>query len=367
MSSYGSAAHNELSRALAAAMATSGEYGPAHLGLSAKDLRGYSVSRAVLAAAGGSVANTFEGECSSEISKRLGMIANPHGFLVPMDVQLRDMTAAGTSGSNYLVGTRPLTFMDAVRNRSVVMRLGATQIDNMTANATIPRISADSTAYWLASESVPLTESQPTIGQLSLSPKHAGAYTEVSRLMALQAPGVDALLMATLAGSVGTAIDAAAIAGTGADGQPTGIINTAGVGTFTGTSLAWAALIEAQADVLGGSEVDPAQCGFATTAAVAQTLMGRQRFTGTDSPLWQGTYGDGIVAGCRALASGNVPAATMVFGHWQSLVIANWGVLQIEANPYANFAAGVLGIRAMAAVDIGVRRAADFSVATSIT
>jgi HK97 family phage major capsid protein len=352
---------------MASAIAGSGQYGPAWLGLSGKDMRNYSVLRGVLAAAAGSVANTFEGEVSAEISKRLGMVPNPHGMFVPLDIQLRDMTAAGTSGSNYLVGTKPLTFMDAVRNRSVVMRLGATQIENVTDNATIPRISADSTAYWLASESVPLTESQPTIGQISLSPKHAGAYTEISRLLAKQAPGIDSLLMATLGGSVGTAIDVAAIAGTGASGQPTGIVNTAGVGSFTGTSLGWAGLVEAQADVIGGAEVDPGQCAYATTAAVAQTLMGRQRFTGTDSPLWQGTYGDGIVAGCRALASGNVPTATMVLGHWPSLVVAHYGVVQIEANPYANFAAGVIGIRAMAAVDLAVRRAADFSVASSIT
>lgn len=361
------AAYAQLGRELAGALTGGGQYGPAWLGLSEKDMSNFSVQRGVLAAAGGSVANTFEGEISAEIAKRIGSIPNPHGFYLPLDIQLRDMTAAGTSGSNYLVGTQTMSFLDMVRNRSVAMRLGATLIDNMTGSATIPRISADSTAYWLSSESVPLTESQPTIGQLSLSPKLAGAYTEISRLMAKQAPGVDSLLLATLAGSVGVAIDTAAIAGSGASGQPTGIANTAGVGTFSGTSLGWAGLIEAQADVIGGAEVDPALCGYVTTAAVAQTLMGRQRFTGTDSPLWQGAYGDGIIAGCRALASGNVPTATMVLGHWPSLVIANWGVIQVEANPYANFAAGIMGIRVMAAVDIAVRRASDFSVATSIT
>ena len=365
--SQGSAAQSELSRMLATAVANSGQYGPAHLDLSGKDMRRYSITRAVLAAAGGSVANTFEGECSAAISKRLGMIPNQHGFFLPVDIQYRDMTVAGVSGSNYLVGSRPLSFMDTVRNRSVVMRMGATQLENLTDGASIPRASADPTTYWLSTETTAITESQPTIGQIALAAKHAGAYTEISRMLSKQAPAVESLLMATLAGSVGTAIDVAAIAGTGTGGQPTGIVNTAGVGTYSGTSLGWAGLIEAQADVISGNEVDPAQCGYATTAAVAQTLMGRQRFTGTDSPLWQGTYGDGIVAGCPAIASGNVPASTMVLGHWPSLIIATWGVFQIDVNPYANFQAGVLGMRAMMACDIGVRRAADFSVATSVT
>jgi HK97 family phage major capsid protein len=330
-------------------------------------MRGYSLRRGLLAAAGGSTAGTFEGECSSEIAKRLGTVANPHGFLVPLDIQTRDMTSAGVSGSNFLVGSRPLTFLDTVRNRSAVLRLGATLIENMTDSATIPKLIADPTTAWLANESTPLTESQPTIGQIALAPKQVGAYTEVSRVLSKQAPGLDALLLATLGGSIATAIDAAAIAGTGASGQPTGITATAGVGAFTGASLGWSALVDAQADVIGGFDVDPAQCGYVTTAAVAQTLMGRQRFTGADAPLWQGAYGAGEVAGCRALASGNVPAAAMVFGHWPGLIVATWGVLQLEANPYANFQAGVIGVRAMMAVDIAVRRAADFSVATSIT
>lgn len=363
--SYGAEAHNELTRAVSAALAA--QLNPGRLDLSGKDLRRYSLTRAVLAAAGGSVSGTFEGDCSAEIGKRLGMIPNQHGFFLPLDIQLRDMTSSGTSGSNYLVGTRPLNFIDTVRNRSVVLRLGATELLNMQDNATIPRVSSDPTAYWLSTESTQTTESQPVLGQVSLSPKHVAAYTEVSRLLSKQAPAVESLLMASLGGSIGSALDAAAIAGTGASGQPTGIVNTSSVGTFTGTSLAWAGLVEAQKDVIGGAEIDVAQCGYATTATVAQTLMGRQRFTGTDSPLWQGAYGDGLVAGCRALASGNVPTDTMVFGHWPSLVVASWGILQVEVNPYANFQAGVLGMRAMYACDVGVRRAADFSVATSIT
>lgn len=36
-------------------------------------------------------------------------------------------------------------------------------------------------------------------------------------------------------------------------------------------------------------------------------------------------------------------------------------------NPYASFATGITGIRAMQTVDVGIRQAAAFSRATSIT
>jgi hypothetical protein len=42
-------------------------------------------------------------------------------------------------------------------------------------------------------------------------------------------------------------------------------------------------------------------------------------------------------------------------------------MLELAMNPYANFAAGITGIRAMQSVDVGIRQAAAFSRATSIT
>jgi hypothetical protein len=95
--------------------------------------------------------------------------------------------------------------------------------------------------------------------------------------------------------------------------------------------------------------------------------MNRQKFTGTDSTLWGGTLGDGVVAGTRAIATSAAPTASLTFGHWPSLVFGTFGFLTVEVNPYANFQAGVVGMRGLLACDIAVRNPGDFSVATSIT
>jgi hypothetical protein len=57
----------------------------------------------------------------------------------------------------------------------------------------------------------------------------------------------------------------------------------------------------------------------------------------------------------------------MLFGDFSQLVIAEWGALELDVNPYANFAAGISGVRAFYTVDIGVRYAAAFSYSTAIT
>jgi len=48
-------------------------------------------------------------------------------------------------------------------------------------------------------------------------------------------------------------------------------------------------------------------------------------------------------------------------------VIGEWGVLEIAANPTANFMAGITGLRAMFTMDVGVRYAGSFGVSTSTT
>jgi hypothetical protein len=49
------------------------------------------------------------------------------------------------------------------------------------------------------------------------------------------------------------------------------------------------------------------------------------------------------------------------------VIVAEWGVLQVDVNPFANFQAGVVGIRAITSIDVALRYGAAFSLATSIT
>ena len=57
----------------------------------------------------------------------------------------------------------------------------------------------------------------------------------------------------------------------------------------------------------------------------------------------------------------------MIFGDWSQAVVGEWGVLEVSLNEQANFPMGVVGFRAFYTMDVGVRYAGAFSVATSIT
>jgi HK97 family phage major capsid protein len=285
------------------------------------------------------------------------------------DLAIRDLTAATASAGGYLVGTDNLggSFIDMLRKNAVTARMGATFLTGLHGNITIPKMTAGGTAYWLTNEATAITEGNQTLAQISMSPKNVGAYTEVSRQLLLQAnPSADAMVMNDLAKTVALAVDAAAISGTGTAGQPTGITNTAGIGSVTGTSLAYAGVMEFQTGLLS-SNVIADKPGYVTTPTVAALLMQRQRFTSTDSPLWSGNVLEGKLCDFPALSSNQMAAGTMIFGAWEHLLIGEWGYLEIATNPYANFQGGIIGIRAIQTVDVALRHAAAFSLASSIT
>ena len=278
----------------------------------------------------------------------------------------RDMTVGTDSAGGYLRATDNINFIEMLRNRMVAFQMGATRLSGLVGNVTIPKQTAGATAYWLSTEATAITEGNQTFGQLALTPKTVGAYTEVSRLLQLQSsPDIDMLVMNDLAQQVAIAADKAVLNGTGGE-QPTGIIGTAGIGGFTGTTLALAALLDAQADVAGNNALSKT-CGYVTTPTVAALLMARQRFTSTDSPLWEGNLNDGKVLGFKAMSSANIPTGDMIFGDFAQVVVGEWGVLELAINPAANFPAAITGIRATYTMDVGVRYAGAFSVATSIT
>src|SRR5207253_11290540 len=93
-----------------------------------------------------------------------------------------------------------------------------------------------------------------------LNPKDVGSVVDISRRLLLQSnPAVDGLLRDDIATAIGNAIDAGAINGSGASGQPTGILGVSGttvvaLGT-NGAALTWLAVTSLLAGVGQGNRM----------------------------------------------------------------------------------------------------------------
>jgi HK97 family phage major capsid protein len=343
------------------------------IGMSSTEARRFSIVRAVSAMLSGDWSKAgLEREASNafaEKAKSAGIQRQAENSLfLPMEVQKRDMTVGTTTAGGHMVATtlRPQDFIELLRNATLLKALGARTLGGLVGNADITKQTGAATGYWLSTEATSITESQQTIGLLQLRPKVLGAYTEISRLLLQQStPDADMFVMKDLAKVLGVALDAAGI-NVGGSGAPVGILGTGSIGAFTGTTLGLAALLDAQVDVAGANALSPS-CAYLTTPTVASLLAQRQRFASTDTPLWVGNILEGNVLGFRAASTNQMPAATAIFGDFSQVIYAEWGALEISANPFANFAAGITGIRAFLTADVGVRIAGAFSASSSIT
>ncbi|MBK7251944.1 MAG: phage major capsid protein [Gammaproteobacteria bacterium] len=342
------------------------------IGLSDVEARRYSLGRAIKAAAEGNWSEAgFEAECSREIAKRTGKMADGRRIFVPNEVQhrgARAMSASSFANGGALVQTTNggMSFIDMLRNSSVVYRAGAFRLPGLVGNVTIPKQLTAASVSWVG-EGASGSASNMTLGQVSLAPKTAIAVTEISRQLLLQStPAVDALVTNDLSQAVGLAVDLAALKGSGNAGQPLGIISTSGIGSVSGTSIAYAGIVEFQTDCAGSNALSDA-AAYVTTPAVAGLLKARVKFSNTASPIWEGKLLNGSVDGYAAHASNQMPSANLLFGDFGQLVVGEWGVLEIEVDPHYGFATGQIGVRALYSVDVAVRHAAAFSLATSVT
>lgn len=363
------------------------------LGLSDRESRQYSLSRAILAAHSNDWRGAgFELECHNSIAEKTDKPQERGRFYVPLEVQrrqlpvdinalaqrhatqlpglgymLRDLNVATPGAGGYLTQTSVVGFDELLRNISFALRMGATRLTGLRDNITIPRQSAAATAEWLSTETSGATESQQSFVQLAMTPKTVGAYTELSRKLLLQSTiDIEGLVNADLAAVVALATDVAVISGSGASGQPLGINGVTGVGTVSGASLGLAGLLETQTD-LANANVMPLRGGYVTTPDVAALMIAEVLYANTASPAWVGNVWNGSILGFPAMSTKQVASGTMYFGDWSKCVIGEWGVLEVDTNPYASFAAGIIGVRALYSIDVGIRYPAAFTVVSSIT
>jgi HK97 family phage major capsid protein len=183
----------------------------ADIGMDQKEVKQYSLMRALnaLSNPGDQAAQraaAFERECSEAQAKVLGKSAR--GLFVPNEVQKRDLLVGTASAGGNTVATDLLSgsFIDILRNAMVINRMGTRMMTGLVGQVAIPKHTGSATAYWVAENAAP-TESQQSFGQVTMTPKTVGAWTDISRRLLLQSSiAVESLVQTDLATVLGLAI-----------------------------------------------------------------------------------------------------------------------------------------------------------------
>ena len=352
------------------------------IGLNKQEIQRFSFLKAIRAAANSDWSEAgFEKECSDAVEKKTQKTRSKAGFYVPHEVlkEKRDLTVGTDADGGYLVATDLMSqsFIEMLRNAMMVKQLGATVMDGLVGNVAIPKQSGGATAYWISSEGGAITESQQTLAQVSLTPKQVGAYTDMSHKLMIQSSiDMEQFVRQDLALTLAIAMDLAAINGSGSSGQPTGVMQTSGIGSVAGGTNGLAPTYSHMVNLEKEVSKDNAllgSLGYLTNADVVAKLKTTEKASNTAQFIWEnGSGGMGSVNGYRAAVSNQVPnnltkgsssgiCSAIIFGNWRDLIIANWGTADVLVDPYTGSTTGTVRVRMLMDTDINVRHAESFA------
>lgn len=343
----------------------------ADIGLTDQEVRNYSIFRAVRALQPNATradreAAAFELECSETAQRQLGKTAQ--GILIPQDVlNSRAFNAGGAantpngaqSGQN-LVDTTFMggSFIDMLRNRTTIMRL-ATTMGGLVGNVDIPRQTGGATAYWLG-EGQDADENTPTIGQLELTPKTLGAYTDITRKLLMQSSlDAEGIVRRDLVNAMAQAIDFAGYYGSGAGNQPRGIKNYTGINAvdFAAALPTFKELVDMES-LIAADNADIGQMGYIGNAVFRGHCKTTAKFgTGTESTIWEP---GNTINGYNTEISNQISAGDVFFGNFADMLIGMWGGLDLTVDPYSLSKSGGLRIVVFQDVDFVLRRVESF-------
>lgn len=368
---------SEFNAAILAKMETAGAVqtasNPHALGLSSKEVKNYSLFRAIVAKMNGT--NCVELEMSKDLEKQLGKTSK--GILVPQDYLKRDLSVGAFGSGGALVATdlRTQDFVELLRNKTVIKNLGATFLSGLEGNVAIPRQTTGASVGWVNENGV-IAESSAQFDQLAMSPKTVGAFTDISRLLMLQGSmDPEAFVLNELATVIALELDRVAVYGTGTANMPKGIINTAGIGSVSiganGGYANWQNVIDLETQV-ATQNAELGRLSYLTNPKVRGKLKATQKGVNLGFIYENGDIMNGYSVGVtNQIASNGVHGtgtglSTLIYGNFQDLVIGQWGNLDIQVDPYTQATKGAVRITAFQDVDMVVRHAGSFAAITDI-
>lgn len=282
------------------------------------------------------------------------------GFLVPAELQ------AG--------------IIEALTKRSVILRAGATWLQGLSGGNL--EFNREDTVIDLAAQaealSSAMSDSTPTLDQLTLSENAAGALVFVTRQMVRNAnQSVDAWIETQMVKAIARYIDNMALTGSGSSNQPLGVMNDTALQSLSlggsGNSLEFEDISEMTVMLEEENAWDDAgKMAMIWHPRVRHALrLQRVHNLASQTTNFDYLYGGRMnnlepVLGFPEYAStqlnGSAGTADAILGNMEELILATWGNLEIERSDDYRFGHNQIAIRAVIGMDVGVRHDKSFVV-----
>ena len=339
-----------------------------------KAVKRFSWTKAINAAVEGRSQDGVEKEMFEEATReaRESGISLSGAVRVPAFFK-RDMTAGTTTEGGHTIQTEVGDVIPFLHPQMQVEALGATMLTGLTGNLDLPRNDGAPSAAW-EGENDANAETNATFDKISLTPNRLGAFIDVSKQLLLQSTiSIDAFIQRELETAIAKAVDIAAINGSGSGNQPTGILNTSGIGDVAGGTNGAVPTFDNLVDLESEVAIDNADMGalaYLTTPGIRGALKKAKIDAGSGVFVWG--QNDGGLNGYNAVVSTQVPSTltkgsssgvchAVIFGNWNELIIAQWGGYDLVIDPYTKAANGLVVMVANSWWDIALRHAESFA------
>jgi hypothetical protein len=268
------------------------------------------------------------------------------------------------------------SLIPVLRNRSVVVAMGATVLENLRGNVRFPRQTATVAPAWLA-ENAPLIRADQTFDSIVLKPKRVcGATAFSTTLLAQSTPNIETIVRNDLIDVIAIAVDQAALVGTGpGNNQPLGILgyvaNATGQTAYGsrnpnvtfGGAANWGQVLDLENNVEISNIQTDGSAGYISSPTTKRKWKAAAKVATYPSFLWES--GD-IVNGYRALASNQLASTNQVIfsARWSDCLVGLWPTFDVVVDNFTMFDSGTVRVVVNLLADVQFRYALSFSAST---
>lgn len=261
-----------------------------------------------------------EGNVTDE--QRAYVKGNSISFRAPAPVSIQ---ATGNGEENVPTDKAPLEV--AIRNASVLDKLGVRWFDNAVGNIDIPKYDGSS-VYWADAENADAVDGAGSFEKVTLSPKRLTAYIDISRqFLAQSRESAEAILINDLARAIAEKIDMTVFGeGSGSTAEPAGLFN--GADTSSLASMTFDDVLQQENEV---EEANGTDFVFVTSPNVKYQLRGTQTASGL-----QMVWDRGEIDGRKTVVSNSVVKGGLLCFDPRDLACASWEKdgMVITVDPY---------------------------------
>jgi len=290
------------------------------------------------------------------------------GVPVPLEaLEVRNTVSSGTPDPKSTMG-----IFDRLFPQSVASRLGVQSVQIPQGSREWPVATQGASAGWAATEGGDVTAAvafQTT--EAMLSPDHLlGTRMQISRkALAQTGTGLEQAIRRDMNAAIGAELDRAILIGSGASGQPTGIVTGATNSTdMSAAAPTWTLFkTEIVAFMSANAITDSSQVRIALTPGIWSDMDDDEAFASTGITEWNrlvNHVGAGNVTLSTQLTAGAALLTTSA-GGLAPAYAGFWGGLDVIRDPYSDAASGGLRLTGLLTTDLVMPRQSQVRVLTN--